>query len=243
MRYYSLLKSGTNHPEFCEDFLFSENYKNALYIGAVFDGCSSGIHSHFASTLFAKILNEVIRFEISKYPEIELKDFSENLFYKFMLKLKETKKFLHLNQNELLSTFLLVVHDRDAKTANIIVSGDGAICINGKLTVIDQNNKPDYPAYSLDTIENFDDFFEWNNQKNINIYVPEVKDISISTDGITSFVPQNKAETSDFNVFDFLLNDTELKNIEVMLKRKYNIITNKHNLENYDDIAIIRIIA
>jgi len=243
MRYYTLLKRGYDHPEFCQDFLFSENYKNGLYIGAVFDGCSSGVDSHFASSLFSKIIAESVRLEILNFGELDLKQFSEKVFYNFMIKLKETKKNLHLTQNEILSTFLMMVYERDAKSACIIAAGDGVININGEIKIIDQNNKPKYPAYFIDEIENFDDFSRWNENENLNIFVQDVKDISISTDGISSFVKRNPAEISEFDVFDFLLNNNELKQIEVMLKRKYNIICNKQNMQNYDDIAVIRIIA
>lgn len=61
MEIRTVLKKGTDHLVNCEDDLFFSNYYDKYYVGAIFDGCSSGIKSHFASSLFGKILQTVLK--------------------------------------------------------------------------------------------------------------------------------------------------------------------------------------
>jgi len=58
MQIYSVLKLGQFHPIFCEDFTFHSQLNEDWVMIAVMDGCSSGINSHFTSTLFGKILKK-----------------------------------------------------------------------------------------------------------------------------------------------------------------------------------------
>jgi hypothetical protein len=56
------------------------------------------------------------------------------------------------------------------------------VCINGKITEFDRDNKPDYLAYHLH--ENFDHWYESLQQK---ISFDRMSDVSIATDGILTF--------------------------------------------------------
>ena len=59
MRIHTLLKRGFSHKDFCEDFLLCKALDEKYLLAGVFDGCSSGVDSHFASALFAKIVKNV----------------------------------------------------------------------------------------------------------------------------------------------------------------------------------------
>ena len=52
-----LVRRGTNHKNFCEDSVYHLEYGNIVDL-AVFDGCSTGIKSHFASELMYKIFRK-----------------------------------------------------------------------------------------------------------------------------------------------------------------------------------------
>ena len=244
MKYYTLLKKGTAHPEFCEDFIFVTDLDENFFVGAVFDGCSGGDDAHFASTLFAKTLRDVCCSDIiirtSKYSVEEL---AKELLFKTFKKVHSVQKLINLNTSDLLTTVIIVVYGYKKNNAHIIVAGDGFVSINGVEKIIEQNNRPDYPAYYLDELQDLEGFEKWYKSKILTFKIEDVKDISIASDGILSFRSDDRIhETEEINPVDFLSKDISLSKIPVMLYRKYNIIKNKAGLINFDDIAMIRII-
>ena len=81
MNAYSVIRKGEDHPVFCEDFM-SINNSGRYFIGVVFDGCSSGSDSHFASSLFGKIFNQITNDEVVFGNTIEER--AKNLIQKFV---------------------------------------------------------------------------------------------------------------------------------------------------------------
>jgi serine/threonine protein phosphatase PrpC len=240
MNVKTLIKKGTDHLVFCEDDLFfrEETQKNgdSLYIAAVFDGCSTGYKSHFASSLFGKILKDVLNTNndlIIKQYDLEL--IANLIFYNFFRKLKEISTILNLIDLELVSTFIISIVRNDE--AFVIISGDGCIMIDDNCIKIEsQDNAPDYLAYHLN--ENPSSVYNKNVKKysfkNIN------KGFSICSDGIFSFRKINNSNVEDY-VIDYLLKDKNLINSDAMLARKYNILV-KDGYINYDDLSIVRFI-
>ena len=55
----TIIRKGFDHVVFCEDFLSTED-SGRYFIGAVFDGCSGGDDSHFASSLFGKMFRQIL---------------------------------------------------------------------------------------------------------------------------------------------------------------------------------------
>ncbi|MCK9415897.1 protein phosphatase 2C domain-containing protein [Candidatus Dojkabacteria bacterium] len=235
----SVLKKGTDHPVNCEDDLFF-SIAEPYYIGAIFDGCSTGKKSHFASNLYSKILNKVLNtktYQMFDDGDYSLEDIAKQTFVKFFNKLKKIKHILSLNDLEILSTFIVAIVKNNQ--AYIIVSGDGCIVADDKEIKLESiENAPDYLAYHLnekvfDVYENNIKKFKFDNIQN---------GLSICSDGIYSFRNPDSSKAYS-NVIEDLLYDKKLIDSEAMLARKYNILTNsKNGFSNYDDLSIVRFV-
>jgi len=242
MRTYTLLKRGTLHPDFCEDFLFHTEKIENFVISAVFDGCSGGDNSHFASSLWGKVLRTVCTQEKIPLTYPTGNDLANEILFQSILKLKKIKQVGGFTSNDLLATVILLVYDKAKNSATIIACGDGCIAINGALLEIDQDNKPDYPAYFIDSIEDKESFNKWLEQKNHIFNVKVVKDISISTDGLLTYTQiPGQIATNKYLPEDFLCNDVFLEKNKMMLSRKHNLLRTKSTLQNADDISMFRL--
>jgi hypothetical protein len=228
MEVRTLIKRGADHLVYCEDDLFTFN-DGTTYVGAVFDGCSSGIKSHFASTLYSKLVKKALTPSLLKQDSISHINYS--LFFHLAIELKEIKQKLMLDELELLSTAIIAVIREDK--ASVIVSGDGVIIHEGKPIIIEsEGNAPDYLAYHFDNLAKAGESFKFYD------FDLEDKGLSICTDGMMSFRnPDPFAHMP--RVSDFLLRDESLKTSEAMLGRKYNMLA-KEGYTNYDDVSIVR---
>lgn len=234
---------GESHKNFCEDFNLYKEINNRYHLFGVFDGCSSGLDSHFASSLIAKIISNEANFikkNKTHTPAILLK----KLIRKTLKKLVQVKNELNLDTSELLSTIILLIIDKQEDKADIIAIGDGFISVDYKQTVIDQNNQPNYIAYFIDKIKNKEQFNVWYDSSVLKINADKFQDISIATDGILSFIDKTPNQTIENNLIpvDFLTKDNYLINNKAMLSRKINILRNKHFFYFMDDISMYRII-
>lgn len=232
------ISKGSMHKVFCEDFLIEHQINEKLKIYGVFDGCSSGKNSHFASALFGKSIISAAEWMVFNNNQVILK----KIVYQAFSLIDETKDILNLQTEELLSTIIVMLINEETKKADILAIGDGLVSVNHQITNIDQNNQPDYPIYHFDEIKTFDDFSEYYSKQLAFLNV-DVEDITISTDGINSFMLQGQNSAEDFNVIDYFVKDEFLKGNPAMLSRKHNIISKKYSLENTDDLAIIRVIS
>ncbi len=61
MKIYKSLTIGEFHTNYCEDFLIEEQIGSNRKLIAVFDGCTMGDESVFASILFGKILRNIAK--------------------------------------------------------------------------------------------------------------------------------------------------------------------------------------
>lgn len=237
---HTLLKRGSSHKDFCEDFLCLHS-DNEHIIGAIFDGCSSGKDSHFASVLYTKAMNKAYKSAI--FAGNTPAEIIKSILKSTIAEVSQIKKNLELETNELLTTILLVVVDIKNELTEIVSIGDGFIMINGTDYLIDQDNRPDYASYYLDKLSDIEYFNYWFEQLD-KFSATAINDISIASDGILTFQKNGiLADTDKMNInpTDYLLKDTYLIKNRSMLRRKCNILKNKHSLENYDDISIIRI--
>lgn len=154
--------------------------------------------------------------------------------------LRQIKNQLDLEKEEILSTLILGVLDKQSKEIELITIGDGLICSNGELIEFEQDDKPDYLGYHLE--ENFDVWFKNQSQK---LSLKNVKDFSISTDGIFTFKNFNRKEydyqITEEEIVEYLLVDEKWINQENMLKKKVSKIENEFGLKPSDDLTIIRI--
>lgn len=238
MEVRTLLKRGTDHLLNCEDDLFTFN-DGTTYIGAVFDGCSTGVKSHFTSALYGKILKAYFlnRSTLFTLDETPLNYIGKSIFYYLHANLKKVQILLTLDTLEILSTMILVVI-RDNK-AYTLVSGDGCISVNykdksGEDTKIESpENAPDYLAYHL---ENAAEAFASLKEESFE----NMHSISICSDGIYSFTDKDRKDCSDI-VMTSLLDDEAMIKSGAMLGRKYNLLV-KAGYTNYDDLSIVRFI-
>ncbi len=240
---HKYIKRGINHANYCEDFILHETLADKYELFGVFDGCSSGIDSHFASAFIAKIVkSEFHKLDIET--NMVQEDFIKKLLFNVIFALKEHKDTLGLDYDELLSTIILFLYDKNADSGIIVTIGDGVISINGKHTIIDEDNVPDYLAYHLDKINSEAEFKMWYLMHTQQYYVDNLIDVSISTDGAASFIQTGKAKESKTPtyVLDYLFKDDFLIKNKAMIGRKCNILERKHGLVNGDDLGIIRVI-
>jgi hypothetical protein len=241
---HSLLKRGSLHKENCEDFLFQHQISQEFYICGVFDGCSSGKDSHFASALMAKTLKSVAA-SIKPDPSASLDDLLKVALFQTIKKIHQIRQSLKLQTDELLATIILLITNQFQKT-KIICIGDGFLSLNNQNIEIDENNQPNYLAYDLDNLISPEYFLKWY-EKLPHVYeIDQITDVSISTDGILSFSVDGFAKTSAFDESvdpcNYLMKDQFLLQNPSMLARKINILKNKYHLTHLDDLGIIRLI-
>ena len=247
---HKLIRRGSDHPDHCEDFYAIGETPNFIYC-SLFDGCSGGKDSHFASTLFSKAFNDVIK-NMSDVLDEESKPIEHNakfLIYMMSRKISEIKQVLHLDTIELLSTIVMCTINKNTKECIITAFGDGYFYVDGKEVMIKNtrfiskengDNMPDYIAYDLKEIENREMFDYWFFQKSEIHKFENVTNVSIASDGIGTF-REFKDSTDTINPIDYLVKDESFIETKNMLERKYNILHNRYFLVNTDDVSIIRI--
>jgi hypothetical protein len=207
------------------------------------DGCTMGEDSYFVSTLVGKLLRKIAtqrsyqEFYSHSQKSSTVSDELREVLKELMLELGQIKNRLLLDRNELLSTLILLIYDKKSREGQILVVGDGVVCIDGEITEYDQNNIPDYLGYHLG--EDFDSWYARLNQKQ-TFFDPS--DISISTDGILTFAKfDDKAYQQGIEPISYLLKDKADAEIENMLKKKVIYLEREYGLKPTDDVAIIRV--
>jgi len=265
MKIRTILRKGSDHKIFCQDFLsFYED--NSWFVGGVFDGCSDSYSQHeipqsqFPSNLFAKILTSSCKSILIQTQELNFLKF--NIEYIFLNLLEDFFKHVYtistslgLIEDEMESTVIIFLYHKQTKAGYIIALGDGVIQIDDIFEYIDQNNKPLYPILYIEkilddidetmniwTIDNSIDIMDKFNIRPYKLYkIQDPKNVVISTDGILSFENKNDAGLSPDLIKDIFLKDSSMSNLEKMLPRKYNIVQTQ-GWVNCDDLGMIRII-
>ncbi len=238
----TLSRKGSMHKDNNEDFILSLGRENII-LNAVFDGCSTGKDSHFASALFAKTLRKVFNNTNLKKRQ-KLDSLLYNLVYTFINQLNTIKYSLEISRKELLSTVIISLTNTKNLNSEIIVIGDGFISVNGKDIEIDQNNTPNYLAYHLEYLEKSANFDQWYKTETRRFHIANTQKLTIATDGILSFNKEkNKSQNKTIEPIPYLIEDNFLLGNKSMLSRKLNILKNKHSQVNSDDISIIRMEA
>ena len=234
---YTLLHIGESHENFCEDFLITEELINERLLLAVMDGCTMGKESSFASMLVGKILRKIVKERLFlNLSEATLIEEQKAILKSIFEHLRESKNLLLLDKEEMLTTLILMIVDMKKFDGELIVIGDGCVCIDDKITEFEQDNKPDYLGYHLG--ENFEEWFSKQIQR---IDFQNFTDVSLSTDGIWSFsdIIKNKHEVEPTN---YLLIDKSNQENKGMLANKLRRLTDDLNNKPLDDLAIIRLI-
>lgn len=242
MNIYSVLQIGDYHINYCEDFLITKKIGSDRILCAVMDGCSTAMESHFASTLFGKVLRKIcieksykeLYEKSNNSVEKDLKSVLKDLFKE----LTSLKNQLMLDEKELLTTLIILLYDNKENKGVVLSIGDGLVCINGEITEFERDNKPDYLAYHLK--ENFESWYENQIQR---ISFNHLEDISIATDGISSFINIKKVNHEEkIDPISYLLIDKTQIDSEEMLALKLKKLEHHYGMKPTDDLAIIRII-
>lgn len=245
MTSYSTLQIGAYHLNHCEDYLVIDHIGTDKLLCAVMDGCTMGTDSYFASTLVGKSLRKIAK--AKGYKELygvgleqpNLEGYLISVLKDLFVDLLAIKSQLLLEQNELLTTLLILLIDKKIGQGIALVVGDGVVAINGAITEFDQNNKPDYLGFHL-----HEDFDTWYAKQTQKIYIDTIRDVSLATDGIGLFT--RVAITESEGAIDpvlYLLQDIENKENSDMLELKLKRLEHVYGLKPSDDLAIVRIIA
>lgn len=234
-----VVRKGSEHETYCEDSIFHFEDDGFVCIAA-FDGCSGGYHSHFASELMAKLFRKHIK-RVLKYRMLDapivLSDIGEKIIRDVFLGLLVTKSDLELNEFEILSTVVFAIIDTRKNDAYCIISGDGMIFVNGHpYEKVSKDNMPDYMAYYL------------NGEKPgflgslMKFHVEDVKDLSVCSDGIGTFLRGDGTRVENSIIYEKLLTGDFLQKSEAMLARRINLIEKNEGFMHFDDISIVRYI-
>ncbi len=245
MNIYTLVASGKYHPVYGEDALYYRYIGKKWLIAAVMDGCSSGKDSHFISALYLKSLNKSCQllphmkeihagFDIGQMDHGAIGSFILNQLFEDVNK---ARKLFNLNIDEILSTILLMVFNITDRSAWVNISGDGLVVCDTSVHEIDQDNVPDYLGYHLDGT-----FDSWIGKHTKTMKFERIKDISISTDGITKLKPNPLEDTRRFDPIDLFLIQKPSQFPEKSLQRIYTNLLEGNRCIPYDDIGIIRLI-
>lgn len=243
MNVYQTLQIGAHHTLHCEDFLATAPLSSNHFLMAVLDGCTMGTESHFASSLVGKILRKTARDfyyqDFFHQSPISLHQQLKRVVKATFLEMKSLQNRLGLETSELLTTLVLGILDSKRQEAELLALGDGLISINGQFYEFDQGDKPDYMGYHL-----HEDFETWFAHQKQQVRSENVKDLSISTDGIFTFRnPASPKEIVDeTELLHFMMVDLHLKESHNFLDRKIRHIEREWGLSVTDDLAMIRIL-
>lgn len=218
----STLNVIANHKNNCEDnFLVVE--QGSIIYGGIFDGCSTGIHSAWASQTISYIVNFAI--------EQEIDILSDNFInYCLLSELEYMSERLNISHINFLSTCILFKYDKTNNIFSIRTFGDCYYYLNDIEYVVDQNNTPDYLGYQMFS-KNREEFFK----KYPILTYKEVKKFIVTSDGIEKInisqflYPKHKEPLS-------LLFHTPSSNN--FLQRMWNILK-KEGYTVDDDLTII----
>jgi len=234
-------RKGSSHAHRCEDESFSFTYGNITVL-MVFDGCSSGVKSYFASGLFAKLFKKIAIHHADYFTKHDdVYDISKFLLRTFFAELKSAMSYLELGVAEVQSTIVYSVINTDTKHSNSVMIGDGTVYIDGKIeTEQPEGNAPRYICYFLDL-----DFEQLWSQEVFEYYHKVEKTISVMTDGIDSFKEKNQfiSQEQKDQIIHSLLEDEKFFTTgnEIPLQRKCNILENAGLIPS-DDLAIARLV-
>ncbi|WP_038030652.1 protein phosphatase 2C domain-containing protein [Thermonema rossianum] len=238
MKIYKFIQKGSEHPNYCEDFLLDLPLGRSFYFGAVIDGCSSGYDSQFSAALYGKLLRKVVKtIPFGQAEHRQTEQYVREVMTQFVKELKSIQKRLQLEINELLATFVLMFYSEELHEAFLLVSGNGVLCIDGEITEIEAQSEMDYLAYHLSRFS----FDKWYDRHTYRFKIDKPQDITISTNGIeTISSPQLGFESDAFDIIHYLFIDNTYDYMPTMLQRKFAQLADEYHCVPTDDITIIR---
>ena len=249
----TLISRGRLHNLHCEDDLYV--YENAdLIIAAVFDGCSSGKDSHFASTMHKYMLNRICNdiYSVTAISDSYVIDGGKTVENILRVLNNSIWSLDYETDKEMLSTVVLLLIDKHTGSGHICVAGDG--CFNRVYKGMDYfesvHDANGNAVWYMSTVRpgDFDKYFS-NYCRHTDFTLSDTSEVSISTDGLESFVSQYGAsKTEDAKRIFFNTHVYEEKYRNMPLQRLYNIVTKgkctaigNETILNGDDFTMIKI--
>ena len=136
----STLNVIANNKNNCEDkFVLVE--RDPFVVGGIFDGCSTGINSSWAS----QTLSYLVQLGIQQNKNI----LDDEFIVEMISQMSELSKSLNLTFAHFLSTCILFTYNKESKVFKIRTFGDCYYYLNDIEYIVDQNNTPDYLGYYL----------------------------------------------------------------------------------------------
>ena len=241
MRTEKLYVRGNLHAQHNEDALAIFEVGNCTKLVAVMDGCSSAKESYFASALLAKLIKKAIQhvqnlsngtsLDLCAYSSAELGDVILGQVYS---ELTTVSKQLHLDTEEILTTLLMAVYQKDKDQLWISVSGDGIFGVNDEVTVIDQQNVPDFMGYHIGHLT----YEQWRKGHTQTFEFSNVDRFFLSTDGLEKIRCHHNAELTNESIRSALISPTHLS-----LEEQYLEFMSAYSCLALDDIAMVLVTA
>ena len=237
-----LITRGMAHELRCEDDLLVYEDEKILACG-VFDGCSSGIDSHVASTWHKQWFRDLIEHN-SSIPEYVLD--TKFLFDRTVLRYWDMSYDVG---KEMLSTVILCVIEKETGRYSILVAGDGYIKTPEiEESIHDPNGNEVWYMSSLWGIPDAESnryYDEYAHKYDGTLTTGQ--DIVISTDGIESFLTSVGAKANDIAKDVFIHPETlGGKFASMPLIRRHRLATNGklpylggEKIKNYDDFTMV----
>lgn len=245
----TLIKMGKTHSLHCEDdYIVVEN--DNFLVAAVFDGCSSGIDSHYASTKHKYLMKEVAENFNWLWDYKKKHTIKDNVFYFVFSVHNELKSEKYEVNKEMLSTIVLLFINKHTNEYGIVFCGDGCCFINGEnISVHDEHGNAVW-YLSMVTDKQFEEYFE-NYCHYYEGVIDNNMEIAISSDGIESFMTKYGSYNKEYpqDIFFNTKNSLPEKYHNWKLERLYNVLTkgklpnmeNDEGLSNIDDLTIIKV--
>ena len=216
-----LNQRGGNHNS-CEDSVWVKEAEDFV-VGGVFDGCSTGINSHWASQTIAYVFE-------SNSPSF--RSTSDGMAIEVLFQLRKISMDLDIDPNtQLLSTCVLFYYNKKNKTLEIRCFGDGVYYINDIEYVVDQGNVPNYLGYQVFNGSGKQIQFI---EKYPSVLYENVDRFIICSDGIQA-IKESQYEEQTVNWQELLLSPPKSENY---LKRMWNILKSK-KFTLSDDLTIV----
>lgn len=224
----SILNRKSETHNSCEDTLWVDQNSKWIF-GGVFDGCSTGINSHWASQTLAYLFRQSI---FSLYAINPIQALSDIAIKLIIGNIRALALAMGLDCMNFLSTAILFVYSKDTKVLYIRCFGDGVYYINDVEYIIEQNNTPDYLGYLIN--KNTEDINEYLKKYPVQTY-DEVSRFIICSDGIQQVQAPQLLDTDPTIDVSKLL---ALPNNTYYLIRMYNLLKQQKFILN-DDLSII----
>lgn len=209
----------------CEDSYFAVENPDFIY-GGVFDGCSTGKNSHWASQTLAYAYEDACR--LHSFKNI----LSDTVTLSVLRRLESIAVAdLGIDHMHFLATAVLFLFDKERSVLYTRTFGDGVIIVNGHQYVEDQDNQPDYLAYYMNQVP--------TRRLDMLKKVPKkewqgVYSFQICSDGIHA-IKENQFQSSDKDPITLLKASPTSANY---LQRMWNIL-HRDKFQAGDDLTII----